>query len=247
MEISLLTYNIYYNKAFSKLQELVAMYRPDIICLQEVDVKNQFLEKKLPQNYSLADCSNSFIHKDVMFGNATFYNKTKLDFKQSTVFNLPFSTYETLYNLFQGVKQNRTLLKTIFTLKDTSIELDIYNIHFTPKATNRTRIKQMNLAFNNTLPDISHPQIFAGDFNYPFRRKRFEKIFHKYDLLEATSNITHTLEHKFKFIRIPLKLDYILYKNIEFIKTTKITTPGSDHYPILSEFNIQYNNHDTIL
>src|SRR3989344_5253351 len=81
--------------------------------------------------------------------------------------------------------------------------------------------------------------IVAGDFNYVYRRRRFEDIFMKYDLHEATNKIFITYKDRWlKIFPVKSKNDYVLYHNMVHLETKRIEAEYSDHYPVFSKFNI---------
>ena len=103
-----------------------------------------------------------------------------------------------------------------------------------------TRSNQIQELLNNLDLSKNDKIIIAGDFNYPYRRKKFEELISHYDLKEATNNILFTSYAIgiLSFFRLQLKADYVLYKNLEHIHTEKIETNYSDHFPIYSKFQI---------
>ena len=83
------------------------------------------------------------------------------------------------------------------------------------------------------------PVIVAGDFNYPYGRAYFENLFKKYLLEEATKDIFYTYSGKFlRLFPVRFKNDYILYRNITNTATKRIDIYYSDHFPIVSEFEL---------
>lgn len=134
MRFNLLTYNVLFNRAYKQLHALVKKYRPDIICLQEVDTSETNLKALEDLGYSLADYANSFIQFGKIYGIATFYNPTSFEFGESKSIFLPKSIYElflTILKVLRGGQKPRTLLGTTFIHKKTKKELVIYNTHLT--------------------------------------------------------------------------------------------------------------------
>lgn len=106
--------------------------------------------------------------------------------------------------------------------------------------------------------DKEHPLVIAGDFNYlPYKRAGLEKMMSKFGLKEATANIRQTMKfsetgkfEKYSFIQrlgLPLvkkffaqqiKPDYSFYRGLKLIKTVRIESEASDHYPIISTFEV---------
>ena len=240
MTFSLLTYNLKLNKAAETTLELLSKYKPDIVCLQEIQTDDKNLKAIENTGYKLADYSNSFIRRGKVYGVTTFFNPNTFTIKKSNSFNLPTNFYQVISFILHVNKNPITVIKNEFIHKKTKKKLDLYNIHLSPFATNQLRTKQIK----NTLSDLSlnnkNAVIIAGDFNYPYGRKRFEDQIKEYKLKEATNNINFTLEKKIiRNITIKLKLDYVLYKKLRIISNEKIKNFNkSDHFPILSIFSI---------
>jgi endonuclease/exonuclease/phosphatase family metal-dependent hydrolase len=239
MNLTLLTYNVLYNSALTKFEKVLELTKPDIVCLQEIDTDEENLKRIEKHGYKLADYSNSFIKFGTVYGLATFYNPETLRFNDSTTLSLPRSYYEFFLVLLRGGNNPRTVLKTEFELKKDKKRVTNYNLHLTAWGTNGIRVRQIKATLDDLDLKTDHPVIISGDFNYPYQRKQFEEIIETYGLKEATNNLFSTFEGKIlKLFAVSLKLDYILYKNTELIKTEKVLNRDSDHYPILSQFAI---------
>lgn len=237
MLISVLTYNLLFNKALAHFQRVLLKCKPDIICVQEIETTDKNLKKIEEFGYKLVDFSNSFIKFGKIYGLATFYDPQKLSLIESMSLSLPRSYYEFLLVILRGVNNPRTVLRTEFAVKKGGKRITNYNLHLTPLGTNGIRVKQIKTALEDMHINQKESIIIAGDFNYPYQRKQFEEMITERGLKEATENIQYTFEGKFiKLFPIKLKLDYILYKNLTLVKTEKILSKDSDHFPILSEF-----------
>ncbi len=240
MTVSFLTYNVLFNSALTNFHTIISMSAPDVICLQEIETSEKNLKRVEQHGYRLADFSNSFIKFGKVYGLATFYNPKTLHFVHSQSLTLPRSYYEFLLVLLRGGNNPRTVLKTVFETKKTKKKITNYNLHLTPIGGgigNGIRVKQMKTTLSDLNLDSSESIIIAGDFNYSYKRKQFEELIQMYGLQEATNNVFSTFEGKFlKLFPMSLKLDYILYKNISLIRTEKVLTRDSDHYPIVSTF-----------
>jgi len=257
MQFSILTFNLLYNSAYARLEKILNVYKPDIIILQEVETKEDNLALLEKFNYTLADYSNSFMYIDQVFGIATFYNKKKFKLTSSRPIWLSRGLFEYIFDvvrILKGKGQLRSILKTDFICLSNNKKLTIYNVHLSAMSTNDIRIKQIKQALNFYQLDKMTPTIIAGDFNYPYRRKRLEKLMNKYDLKEATRNLTYTFCSKkkagyfliqkilsvvvSKIYHNQYKLDYVYYKKLKLIKTSRINVELSDHFPILSVFEL---------
>lgn len=240
MRFSLLTYNLKLNKAAENTLDLLKKYKPDIICLQEMQTDERNLKNIENIGYVLADYSISFIRRGKIFGVTTFYRPGTFSIIKSHSFNLPTNFYQIISFVLHGNKNPRSVLKSQLVHNKTKKKIDLYNIHLSPFATNQLRIKQIKNTLNDMPLNNKNAVIIAGDFNYPYGRKRFEEQIKEYKLKEATNNINFTLEKKIvRNITIKLKLDYILYKKLKVFANEKIKNFNkSDHFPILSTFSL---------
>lgn len=262
MNFSLLTYNVLYNKAFLKLDALIQEYRPDIICLQEINTSRVNLYKLKSRGYILADFANSFIQFGEVYGVATYFKTEKFSLNKSNQVNLSMTLSEIFFTAIQvlmGQRKPKTILKTELLHKKTRKKITIYNTHLIYIATNALRINHIQQALKPFNGDKKSALIVCGDFNYyPYSRGKLEKVMKKYGLIEATKNILPTIkfskdgkfEH-FNFIqrlgiRIinktsiskRIKTDYVFYKKINLARSKRIEVRHSDHYPILTTFRI---------
>lgn len=240
MKHTFLTYNLHYNKASPKLSTVIKDCNPGIIFLQELMTDESSLSNVIDLGYELADFSNSFLRKNRIYGVATFYKPSLYRIQHRKSLSLPSSVYQLMTFLIRNRKNPRTVLRADFEIKRTGKIINTYNIHFTPTATNALRIKQLN----NTLDDIAvthkNPLIIAGDFNYPYGRKKLEDILTGYHLKEATNNLFFTRQVKLFFKRYTLrqKLDYVFYRNLKMISNSRLEVYHSDHFPILTTFEL---------
>jgi len=238
MKVKALTYNLLFNKALPMIENEIRREKPDIIFFQEIALDTAHFEKIESLGYNLADFSISFRRGKNVFGVATFYRPNRLELTKTQSFSLPSSLYQQLIYVLQQKKSPRTVLKTVFKTRSEDL-LIAYNIHLTPVALNGLRMKQMYNTFEDLHLHTKHAIIIAGDFNYPYGRKKLESVLEEYKLKEATHNISHTHEHNILYIaKIKLKLDYILYKNLKLTETRRLEIKHSDHYPILSTFDM---------
>jgi len=256
MEFSLLTYNVLFNRACRELQTVISSSQPDIICLQEVETNDKNLKEIEKLGYKLADYSNSFIKFGNIFGVATFYNSAMFGFAESNRINLPKSFTEiflTFWRVFRGGNKPRTILETNFQLKNTTNQITVFNVHLTPFATNQARLNQIK-AMADSMVKKENPILIAGDFNYPYGRKKLEETVAEHDLKEATANIPYSFVRKKlwqynlfeKILSLVARLfpqkfdqmknDYIFYKGLRCIETKLVDLEFSDHFPIVSKF-----------
>lgn len=256
MQFTLLTYNTLLSDAQRGLRAIFQTYTPDIACLQEIDTNEYNLEQIEHADYRLADYSNGFIKFGKVYGVATFFSPKTISFSSSKSINLPRGYLEILsfvLRIFRTKKKDRTVLRTKFSFKNSDKKIIVYNIHLSAHGTNGIRLKQLK----KTLDDIAHengyPTILVGDFNYPYGRKKLEDLMHENGFIEATNNIQFTSDGKllhYSFFEKILarilqlifgknhKLDYVFYKNCTSLSTLRIDVPYSDHFPIITKFEI---------
>lgn len=261
MKFSLLTYNTLFNSAYLKLDLILDKFKPDILCLQEVDTDSTNLKIIESKGYFLADYSNSFIKFTKIYGVATFYNPNTFRFIKSDSIKITTSLSElffTLIELIVGVNKPKSILRCDFIHRKTQKKLIVCNSHLIVIGSNALRIKHLNNALKSFNIDKKTPLIIGGDFNYlPYQRKKLENIMRKYNLIEATKNIRKTVDFsiidkkkyitKFQraFVKFldrlflyKMKNDYVFYRGVKLIKNQRINIQFSDHFPIISIFSI---------
>ena len=257
MQFTLLTYNTLLSDAQRGLKAIFDTYKPDVACLQEIDTSEYNLELVKKFGYHLADYSNGFIKFAKVYGVATYHNPETISFSNSRSISLPKGYLEIIsyiLRIFRTQKKDRTVLRTEFTLKQGERKrVIIYNIHLSAHGTNGIRLKQLKITLEDIAKDNRYPTIIVGDFNYPYGRKKLEELMHEHGFLEATDKIPFTSDGKlihYSFFEKMLakvlqtffgknhKLDYIFYRNCTPISTTKIDVPYSDHFPIITKFEI---------
>jgi endonuclease/exonuclease/phosphatase family metal-dependent hydrolase len=261
MNFSFLTYNTLFNDATNKIDEIINTYHPDIICFQEILTEDANFKKIEKLGYNLADYSNSFIKFRKIFGVATFYNRNKFDFVMSDSLKISSNLTELLFTIPQiifGVNKPKTVLRTDFIDKSSKKKFTICNAHLIVVASNSLRINHIGKALKSLNLNKITPLIIGGDFNYlPYQRKKLETFMEKYNLVEATKNISQTVkfskngrkEHYNFFQNLVTKIisklfsnnkkyDYVFYRGLTLEKTERIEVRFSDHYPIISEFSL---------
>lgn len=239
---SILTYNLLFGRAFNELVSLVKQHKPDIICIQEFEAKDESIMLLEELGYTLADYSHSFFKYFKFYGVANFYKATELEHKAGEAINLARSFYESILFVLRLGRCRRSVIHSYFATRTSKKTLSIYNVHLTPflfYGTNRVREKQIEATMEHVEENSKAPTVVIGDFNYPYRRKNLETLFERYDFREATNNLLFTFESVyFWLLRIKLKTDYILYKNTKHISTQRINKSQSDHFPILAQFEL---------
>lgn len=234
---SVLTYNVCLNKALRDVPDVIRLYSPSVICLQEVTLGRRHSYKELLPGYNLAATTNSFYRFGKTYGQATFYKNDVFYQTGSRSIVLPKTYYELFLTMFTR-KGPRTALSTDLVFRNTNTPISICNLHLTAlMATNRARNKQLYEALEEIEIEDHEPLIILGDFNYPFRKKGLEKIMSEYGLKEATHNLTYTYGQFMKVMRNRMKFDFVLYRSL-LPRSSRILEDfrHSDHYPVLVEF-----------
>lgn len=238
--LSILSYNLYFGRALNELTQIVQTHRPDIVCVQEFPVSESSVGQIEKLGYELADYSQSFFKFFRLFSVATFYNPKRLKHHNGVSINLTQGFYELILLLLRLGGTERTALSNHFSLHGSRQQVRVCNLHLTAlQSTNKVRMKQLNTALGFLSAEPRTPTVVIGDFNYMYRRKHLETIFHRYHYREATNNLLYTLEWVIlKFWRIRNKPDYVWYKGLRKVKTTRIERKNSDHFPILAQFKV---------
>ncbi len=83
----------------------------------------------------------------------------------------------------------------------------------------------------NLLEKIDLPVILMGDFNTTPEDKVLSPIFEKMKCVEAS-------EATYPSDKPDIKIDYIFYRDIEYVKSETINKIYADHLPIVAEFNV---------
>ena len=163
-----------------------------------------------------------------------------------------------ILRIILGYSQAKTILETDFIHKSTKTKISICNVHLYVIGSNDLRIKHINNVLKSINLSEKKQLVMVGDFNYfPYKRKGLEKMMTTYGLREATSNIRQTIKftkdgkfEKFnlfqrlslpfinKFFVKQIKTDYSFYRGLKLVRTERIETNSSDHYPIFSIFKI---------
>ncbi len=238
-KFTILTYNLCFGKALGELIDFLKQYQPDIVCVQEFEINRETIAQVENVRYELADYSHSFFKFLKFFGVATFYNPKTIEHRNGEVISLSRSLYEFVLFLLHWGRHSRTVLHNEFIIKKEKARINVYNLHLTVHGTNAVRSKQVKQVIQHIKRYNNAKTIIIGDFNYPYKRKGFEKLFATEKLKEATNNILFSLESRvWGVLRVRLKTDYVLYKGLRHLKTEKINRQFSDHFPILTRFKV---------
>lgn len=254
MDFSVLTYNTLFGNGQNALKKIFENHKPDIVCLQEINTSKASLDEVEKLGYKLADYSNAFIKFNRIFGVATFYNTDSFEVTCSNSISLPTGFFDVLAYvllIFKLGRKTRTVLETQFLHNKSAKKIVIANVHFSPFGTNNIRLKQLRKTIKEIATYDNKPTIIAGDFNYPYGRKKLEECMHEFNFKEATNSIYSTVQGKLsahniieklgvfiinKIFGDKWKLDYMFYKNCSVVSSVTLQSTFSDHLPILSYF-----------
>jgi len=254
MDFSVLTYNTLFGNGQNALKKIFEKYKPDIVCLQEINTSKSSLKEVEKLGYTLADYSNAFIKFNQIYGVATFYNPHIFKVTFSNSISLPTGFFDILVyivRIFKLGKKTRTVLESQFLHNKTENKVIITNVHFSPFGTNNIRLKQLRKTIKEIASYDNKPTIIAGDFNYAYGRKKLEECMYEFGFKEATNTIFSTVQGKIsgqnfieklgsyiinKLFRDKWKMDYMFYKNCSVISSETLHSTFSDHLPILSRF-----------
>lgn len=238
---SLLTYNLHYGAGSSDVPSLLNTYHPDICCFQETDIDEDFFILLKRFGYDLAGYSHSFkrLFHTQHYSIATFYKRERYTFINSRFYKLPRGIIE-MAQVAAGVTENsRTVLQTQLLHADTKKPVYVYNVHLTAYSTNIARVKQIHSMAHVVKKHEQFPVFISGDLNYPYKRKKLERIFKEYGFSEASHNVPYTSIQNYAHVWIKrVKLDYMFYKNLSHVYTDRIPSCSSDHFPLYAQFHI---------
>jgi len=240
-DLTILTYNLLYNKAHSELLGILKKEKPDVVCVQEFIANQTDIAKIEALGYSIADYSHSFYKFFRFYSIATFYDPKKFTIANGEKISLKRGLYEFILFVLGMGKTERTALNTTLIHKESNKTIDIYNLHLTPlTGTNGVRKHQIKTTFEHfKRSDKINPAIVTGDFNYPYKRKGLEEITEKYGYKEATNDLFFTIEGiYFTFFRLKAKTDYIFYDHLKKKSVRRLSRKVSDHFPILAKFTL---------
>lgn len=239
-KLSVLSYNLCFGKAFLELVEMTQKYQPDVVCVQEFDVKPESVELLEVLGYELADYSYSFFRNFRLYSVATFYRLETVKHNNGVSINLARGMYDFLLFILRVGGPQRTALNNSFQLRVNDSQFRVSNLHLSAlQSTNAVRVKQLKgmLEYLKEKSDI--PTVITGDFNYMYRRKPLEALFKSYQYEEATNNLFYSLEWIILWlIHLKTKCDYIWYRGLKKVKTTRLERKKSDHFPILAQFTL---------
>lgn len=220
-EFTLLSYNLWFHKAFPELPELIREHDVDVLCLQECEVEG------IRQNIG----ELSLVRADTLIKNiglVTYINRDRWQVKDNRCDSLPDTSYEKLTR--KTARPRLQLLK--LEAKDGSGEIAVGNVHIANlmsgskgRRLQAARATQLMAAFAGT-----SPAVLAGDFNYPFRENGLLSV------IEPTgfTSVHHNKPTYYRWPRRPF--DRMFIKNLTTEAFEVLPFGVSDHAPIVGRF-----------
>lgn len=244
MNVELITYNLWFHKAYPEIKSLCKSYQVDLLFLQECFTNE--LENSLP-HLKLADsCTYAlnapdkqpkerrFATVSSLIGNvglALYYNPKNLKLNRVSSFQLPLPWHER--------KAGRTLQTAEFLHKESGAQIAVANLHLSALwSTNTARRKQLLAALEYIRDNYNTGKtIIAGDFNYPFRQSSLQKLMAKHDFQECGS-LEPVRTHTSKLLRG--KLDRVfISKSLTESGYSILPFGSSDHAPLFTKIRLK--------
>ncbi|MFW5703985.1 MAG: endonuclease/exonuclease/phosphatase family protein [Patescibacteria group bacterium] len=239
--VSIVTYNLYYSRAFTHACSLLMQERPDILCLQEVETDQKVLKDLNRGEYRLASYTNAFMKYQKNFGNAIVYNSDRYECLDVVSCDLPKGIYDLLMVVLHGLNNLRTTIHATFREKESGRIIHVYNVHLSHIGSATHRLNQLRKVLAEDLDNKSDNEsvVVCGDFNFYSGRRHLQEFIDNHYLDEATKQLSYTFQHR--KLGIPVmtsKLDYVLFRNLIHLDTNRLPSNVSDHFPIRSRFSL---------
>ncbi len=205
------------NQQTDNLKEIIETNNPDLICLLETNKtwsKALNLKKTYPFNFEIL--------REDDFG-ISVYSKYKLGDRAISDFGVNLNP--AYYNFVEVAGR-----KIYFAL-----------LHAQPPLSNESLFQNKLLLrrLSSLIRFEDDSIIVLGDFNatpYSFFYRKFVEWTKLKDAFHGRGLIM-TWNAKIPLLRI--NIDHVLYKNIKLLSAKKLQAFGSDHYPILSDFDLK--------
>jgi endonuclease/exonuclease/phosphatase family metal-dependent hydrolase len=228
--IKVVSYNIDLCKKIKSvgkfLQENQLLANADIICLQEMNLKDlEFIASTLKYNYVYYPSAiHPGNHKD--FGQAIL---SKWPIEQDQKILLPFSFKDRYIKIQKCAIGSAILINTK--------KISVFSVHLGVIISPEHRKEQVRTIINAIAP-TADKCIIAGDLNTyaQIHTKAVTQTLEDAGFSIATKNTGWTYKYWY-LLNYRTALDYIFYKGLKLIKAGKITDGSrSDHLPIWAEF-----------
>lgn len=229
--MTILSYNVEYGLKLPEILKWIKNLenKPQIICLQEFPEKEIVnLEKNKIFKKQEFFFTKGLSNKNEFFGEITIIDQSIIESLDIKYLDFGLAHFESVYK--------RKILKRSAIINEIKInnkKISVANVHLTPFSVHGIRRKQLLKIIENINLDRS---IILGDFNYSslLNRGGLINFMNKYDYSLAGEKL---ITNKYKY-KISQQLDYVFYKNMKHLKTKVFDLPFSDHFPVISEFEI---------
>ncbi len=256
--LKIATYNIlhgYYKDKVLKNIQILVEGGADVICLQEVEPEFEDVLTHLVKNRNRKVI---YYHHSIGCNLATIYNPAQLTLENSEHFLLPKLSNpgwrQRFTNFHSEIIQRGAL--SVYFMKDSKI-IRITNTHMAWEGGDKNRISQFECIKETLSKKSTDCDILLGDFNtfslalfYRTKEKKVETTLRDWtNVLKSLhwtcdSSFTSPTDGLTKFakigkifgIKFRCKLDYIFTKNLKVISKEMLDLPGSDHRPLIADF-----------
>lgn len=250
-KIKVITYNIWHGHRLAKALDFLRHEKPDVLLVQEIGTSGaQF--GKLPQ-LNLIDTFEKNL-KMSSFYRAThqFTSPTPWDFGIAIFSKYPLINKKDFF--YQGSSINkykdmgseekyyenssRAVISADVKIKQTLLTVITTHFPWTPDASVSNSQREAAKNLNIYLKELGENAIIGGDFNTPYQSEIYKTLVSNWNEIsipgKPTLHPTHPAAHK------NLHVDYLWYRGsaIKHIETSISSSDGSDHLPIVAEFNI---------
>ena len=246
--LTLISYNLWENRAEDEISDLVYAHQPDILCLQEA------ITDQLPS--TIANLSLASATDNNRLGLALYYNHDIFDLENTGSFALKKSLHDRVLS-----PASERVLAARLVLRESQQSLVAASFHASPlSARNKIRRHQITAAhyimqsLNSSLPakqpttkkgklqPVTAPKqrpapttatIMAGDYNYPLFQKKLSRILDR-DGYSLHRSDRHTYSRWLKG-----HYDFITASRaISIANVTTLRKGQSDHLPICATFTL---------
>jgi vancomycin resistance protein VanJ len=228
--VKVVTANMGEGSQLKKLEQVIKYYHPDLILLQEMDLKSV---KKLHSNYTYTDCEAGLcllskysfertvsLNRRILgsWGNFAMSYIVKVNGQQLNLSNVHFETPREV--LLDIIKSRKVNYRAMSKVENRSLEAAL---------------------FGDTIKSKSN-LIVAGDFNMPDDDPIYESNFSWLinALNERGFGLNHTQYINWKNVPfLSFRIDHILYsENITANEVQVLESLGGDHRPVMATLEV---------
>lgn len=213
----LLSYNLLKNKAVGELPGLIRKHRPDVLCLQEVDV--HLLPNELEGMKLMIGTERNRL------GLAIYLDEERYEAERTGSFALRSSHYDRL-----ATPAHERLLGVTVSARETGERFTVGSFHASPlTALNAIRRDQIHAGLDNLkMLGNGAPLMMLGDFNYPMFRRRLAQ-----ELNTSGFDLFTPDKETYRSQLTTGYFDFAAGKNFSFEWLHTLKQGLSDHLPIL--------------